>query len=98
MAAVAEPPVAWVPPDEETLGVTRRQFFNRGIIALFGFGLSIFGAQVIAFLWPQPKGGFGSKITAGKLDLGLVFNYDSPQTFSFLATSVALTPIQTGSA
>ena len=48
---------AFVPPDPETIAVTRRQFFNRGIIAFFGFGLAMFGAQVIAFLWPTPKGG-----------------------------------------
>jgi cytochrome b6-f complex iron-sulfur subunit len=58
----------YVPPDPEQIGVTRRQFFNRGIIALFGFGLSVFGVQVIAFLWPTPKSGFGSKINIGKLD------------------------------
>jgi cytochrome b6-f complex iron-sulfur subunit len=57
----------YVPPDPETLGVTRRQFFNRSIIAFFILGLSGFGAAVIAFLWPQPKGGFGSKIRVGKI-------------------------------
>jgi cytochrome b6-f complex iron-sulfur subunit len=58
----------YVPPDPETIGVTRRQFFNRGIIALFGFGLSIFGAQVIGFLWPGESKGFGSKINIGKIE------------------------------
>jgi cytochrome b6-f complex iron-sulfur subunit len=56
---------AYVPPDAETIGVTRRQFFNRSIVILMGFGLSAFGAAVIAFLWPTPKGGFGSKIRVG---------------------------------
>jgi cytochrome b6-f complex iron-sulfur subunit len=28
----------------------------------------MFGVQVIAFLWPQPKGGFGSKINVGKIE------------------------------
>jgi len=59
--------VPYVPPDPDTLGVTRRQFLNRSIIAFFIFGLSMFGVQVIAFLWPVPKGGFGSKIQVGKL-------------------------------
>jgi cytochrome b6-f complex iron-sulfur subunit len=59
---------AWVPPDPDKIAVTRRQFFNRGIIAFFGFGLAMFGVQVIAFLWPTPKGGFGSKINVGKID------------------------------
>lgn len=56
---------AYVPPDEEALGVTRRQFFNRSIVVLMGLGLTGFGAAVLAFLWPQPKGGFGSKIRVG---------------------------------
>jgi cytochrome b6-f complex iron-sulfur subunit len=62
-----EPPVAWVPPDAETVGVTRRQFFNRSIVVSFALGLSTFGAGVLAFLWPSGTGGFGSKINVGKL-------------------------------
>jgi cytochrome b6-f complex iron-sulfur subunit len=65
---VAEPPVAWVPPDDETLGVTRRQFFNRSIVVSFTLGLSGFGAASLAFLWPSGAGGFGSKINVGSLD------------------------------
>jgi cytochrome b6-f complex iron-sulfur subunit len=65
---VAEPPVAWVPPDEETVGVTRRQFFNRSIVVSFALGLSGFGAGVLAFLWPSGSGGFGSKINVGNID------------------------------
>ena len=58
---------AFVPPDPETIGVTRRQFFNRSIVLFFALGLSSFGAAVLAFLWPVPKGGFGSKIRVGKV-------------------------------
>src|SRR5262245_25329815 len=29
----AKPPVAWVPPDPETLGVSRRQFMTRTLVA-----------------------------------------------------------------
>jgi cytochrome b6-f complex iron-sulfur subunit len=50
------------------MGVTRRQFFNRTIVTLFAFSLSGFGAAVVAFLWPQLSGGFGSRITIGKVD------------------------------
>jgi cytochrome b6-f complex iron-sulfur subunit len=57
----------YVPPDAETIGVTRRQFFNRSIILVMGLALSGFGAAVIAFLWPTPKGGFGSKIRVGEV-------------------------------
>ena len=56
------------PMDPETLGVTRRQFLNRGVVAAFGLGLAGFGAAVLAFLWPKLSGGFGSKINAGGLD------------------------------
>jgi len=61
------PPVAYVPPDEDELGVYRRQFLNRSIIGGMILGLSAFGAGVLAFLWPSSSGGFGSKITVGKL-------------------------------
>jgi cytochrome b6-f complex iron-sulfur subunit len=57
----------YVPPDPETLGVTRRQFFNRSIVVLMLLAISGFGAAVLAFLWPQPKGGFGSKIRVGNV-------------------------------
>jgi cytochrome b6-f complex iron-sulfur subunit len=56
-----------VPPDPDVLGVTRRQFFNRSIVGLMGLGLASFGGAVLAFLWPQLSGGFGSKITVGRL-------------------------------
>jgi cytochrome b6-f complex iron-sulfur subunit len=61
----AKRPVAWVPPDPEVLGVSRRQFFNRGIVTFFALGLSGFGAAVLAFLWPKLGGGFGSVINIG---------------------------------
>jgi cytochrome b6-f complex iron-sulfur subunit len=61
-------PVAWVPPDSETIGFTRRQFFNRSIVTTFIFGLSGFGASLLAFLWPSNTGGFGSAINVGSID------------------------------
>ncbi len=78
----ATAPVAWVPPDPEALGVTRRQFFNRGIVTFFGLGLSGFGAACLAFLWPQLGVGFGAEIGIGstadvdtKIDEGQGFAY-----------------------
>src|SRR4051794_39406641 len=65
--SAAPPPLA-LPPDEETLGVTRRQVLNRGIVTAFALGLSAFGAAMLAMLWPSLSGGFGSKIRAGKLE------------------------------
>src|SRR5512133_1240710 len=35
-------PVAFVPPDEETLGSTRRQFFNRSIVLMMMASLGAF--------------------------------------------------------
>ena len=69
LVPVAEPapPVAYVPPDAEEIGVNRRQFLNRGIIGGFLLGISGFGAAVLSFLWPNSTGGFGSKISVGKL-------------------------------
>jgi cytochrome b6-f complex iron-sulfur subunit len=68
VAKPAAAPVPWVPPDDETLGVTRRQFFNRSIVTLFGVSLAGFGAAILGFLWPQQAGGFGAAITVGRLD------------------------------
>ena len=73
VAVVSEPP----PPDPlttkpeisaEEYDVTRRQFFNRGILAVFGIFLAQFGIASLAFMWPKLRaGGFGSKVNIGKL-------------------------------
>ena len=55
------------PVDEEELGVTRRQFLNRGLLTTVGFSLTVFGGAVLGFLWPTSSGGFGGKVPAGKL-------------------------------
>ena len=41
------------PVDLDELGVTRRQFFNRSILAGSGLGLGAFGVAALAFLWPS---------------------------------------------
>jgi cytochrome b6-f complex iron-sulfur subunit len=64
---VRAPPAPFVPPDPETMGVTRRQFFNRGLITFFALGLSGFGAATLAFLWPKLGVGFGSVINLGSI-------------------------------
>ncbi|MCU1449420.1 MAG: Rieske Fe-S protein [Acidimicrobiales bacterium] len=57
------------PIDEEELGATRRQFFNRAIlIVLGGPVLATFGVSLLGFLWPNAAGGFGGKV---KSPLGL---------------------------
>ncbi len=68
MLAEKAPIAPYVPPDPEAVAVTRRQFFNRGIVTFMILALSGFGAAVLAFLWPKRGGGFGSKITLGKLE------------------------------
>ena len=67
--AVPEPaaPEVWSPPDPEEVGVSRRQFLNRASITLMTMGLSAFGAANIAFLWPRPTAGFGSKVKIGTI-------------------------------
>lgn len=70
--AMAEPPPARDPILErvqvtpEEFGVTRRQFFNRAILGLFG-GAFMGGLTIsfLAFLWPKLSGGFGSPIAVG---------------------------------
>lgn len=55
--------------DAEAYDVTRRQFFNRGLLGIFGLFLAQFGIATLAFLWPKLRsGGFGSKVNAGKVE------------------------------
>jgi cytochrome b6-f complex iron-sulfur subunit len=58
----------WTPPTAMETGMARRQFLNRGIVGLLLIGpLSGLATGLIAFLWPSLSGGFGSKVTLGKL-------------------------------
>ncbi len=67
--AAQSAPAVWVPPDEDALGVSRRQFLNRATVALTGASLTTFAAAgFVAFLWPTATGGFGGKINVGKID------------------------------
>jgi cytochrome b6-f complex iron-sulfur subunit len=61
----AKTPVRYEPVDEDELGVSRRQFFNRSILAASGLGLGAFGVAAIAFLWPSATGGAGTSVTVG---------------------------------
>jgi len=58
-------PEAFVAPDPIAMGVSRRQFFNRSLVGMMGFGLSGFGGASLAFLWPQGVSGFGAKLKVG---------------------------------
>ena len=62
------PDVIRPPLDYEQLGVSRRQFLNRGTTIMMLLGLGGFGGAVLAFLWPSLGGGFGAKVAVGKID------------------------------
>jgi cytochrome b6-f complex iron-sulfur subunit len=47
--------------------VTRRQFFNRAVLGVFGLFLAQFAITGLAFFWPKLKGGFGTPIAVGKV-------------------------------
>jgi cytochrome b6-f complex iron-sulfur subunit len=66
-ATVSAPKPPAVPVDDETYGVSRRQFLNRGIVTMMSVSLGGFGLTCLAFLWPSLSGGFGTKIRAGAL-------------------------------
>ena len=59
--------VRYEPVDPEELGVTRRQFFNRGVLTGLALGVGGFGAAALAFLWPSSASGFGGKINVGSV-------------------------------
>ncbi len=58
----------WVAPDPELVGESRRAFLNRATTTLMSASLGGFAAALIAFLWKGADSGFGSKISAGKLE------------------------------
>ncbi|HET7718795.1 MAG TPA: Rieske 2Fe-2S domain-containing protein [Acidimicrobiales bacterium] len=39
-------PAPYIPPDDDAIGVSRRQFLNRGIVNMFALGLGGFGGEV----------------------------------------------------
>ena len=55
----------FTPAEYEEIQVSRRQFFNRGIIATMSVSIGAFGISAIAFLFAKSSGGFGGKIDAG---------------------------------
>jgi cytochrome b6-f complex iron-sulfur subunit len=72
----AEPGAPVAPPPDPVMqrleisaadyAVTRRQFFNRAILGIFGLGfLGSLTISFLAFFWPKLKGGFGTPISVG---------------------------------
>jgi hypothetical protein len=77
--AGARVPAERVPVDEEELGVTRRQFFNRGILLGQSLAVGGFGVAALAFLWPTSQAGFGGKVRVGSLaDVQTAFDKKEP--------------------
>lgn len=57
-----------IPISAAEMGVTRRKFLNRALLAVFGVGFLVpMGASMVAFMWPKLSGGFGSKINIGPI-------------------------------
>jgi cytochrome b6-f complex iron-sulfur subunit len=84
-------PVRYEPVDEEELGVTRRQFFNRGILTGFALSLSGFGAASLAFLWPTGAGSAGTQINVGSVD-DVQKSIDDKQPFYNASAKVYIQP------
>ena len=61
-------PARYEPVDPDEIGITRRQFFNRGILGGMALGVGGFGAAALAFLWPSGAGGFGGVVNVGTVD------------------------------
>jgi cytochrome b6-f complex iron-sulfur subunit len=60
-------PAAHEPVSNEGLGITRRQFMNRGLLGGVTLAVSAFGVASLGFLWPTGGGGFGGKIEMGSV-------------------------------
>jgi cytochrome b6-f complex iron-sulfur subunit len=66
--AQAQAAGAEVASSKPVKAVSRRDFFRSSLIVSFAVFAAEFGGATIAFLWPNLKGGFGSKIPAGNLN------------------------------
>ena len=84
-------PVRYEPIDEDELGVTRRQFFNRGILTGIGLGLGAFGGAALAFIWPSSAGGSDVKANVGSLDL-IQKDLDAKRPFYNASAKVYIQP------
>jgi cytochrome b6-f complex iron-sulfur subunit len=79
------------PVDPEELGVTRRQFFNRGVLTGLALAVSGFGAAALAFLWPSSAGGFGGKVNVGSVD-DVEASFEKKEPFYNAAAKVYIVP------
>ena len=88
----ADPIIERAEVTAEELGVTRRQFFNRAILGLFG-GAFLGGLTIsfLAFLWPKLGSGFGTPINVGNVALLRRAMAQSDGTFTPVFASAAQT-------
>ena len=56
------------PPEKPVPVVSRREFQRRALISSVLLFSAEFGLGTVAFLWPNLRGGFGSKINAGSVN------------------------------
>lgn len=87
-----EPVTPWAPIDPEQLGVTRRQFLNRGILTVTSLSVATFGASALGFLYTTLSGGFGGKIRAGKLEEILATMEETKEPFYVAEARTYLLP------
>jgi cytochrome b6-f complex iron-sulfur subunit len=83
--------VRYEPVDPEELGVTRRQFFNRGVLTGLLLAVSGFGAACLAFLWPSSATGFGGKVNVGSI-ADVEASFEKKEPFYNAAAKVYIQP------
>ena len=66
--ATADPLTDQIEVTVAEYNVTRRQFFNRALLAVFGLFLLQFTIASLAFIWPKLRGGFGTPVNVGNLE------------------------------
>ncbi len=66
--ATADPLTDQIEVTAAEYNVTRRQFFNRALLAVFGLFLLQFTLASLAFIWPKLRGGFGTPVNVGNLE------------------------------
>jgi cytochrome b6-f complex iron-sulfur subunit len=57
-----------LPAGSERTSIDRRTFFRGGLLAAVAAFVAEFGGATLALLWPNLKGGFGSKVSAGSVE------------------------------
>lgn len=84
------------PASDDEIQISRRQFFNRGILITMSISLGAFGAACISFLYAKSAGGFGGKVdVSSSLDDVLAFTTENKIPFYVPAARTYLLPFPT---